>query len=290
MQIDIVRRRRWCYLKHKEDGWSVRTIAKQLQVPKSTVHRWISWSIEGRRELFNLSRKPKNHFRKKRIRKSIEDEICLLRRKHLWGPDKIKGYLSKKGIEVTQYTLYSILKKQGLNRPLEKPRKRLQYIRWERENPNELWQCDWKYVKELNKWLIAYIDDHSRFIVSAGLYDNATAENAIECLLEGIKRYGPPKEILTDHGTQFYSVRRGESEFDKKLKELGIIHILSGIGKPTTTGKIERFFWTYTLEGSSFNTLEYFIYDYNHIRPHQSLEYQTPAERYRLRTVPDVIT
>ncbi|MHB1907790.1 MAG: hypothetical protein ACYCQJ_02825 [Nitrososphaerales archaeon] len=62
------------------------------------------------------------------------------------------------------------MKKQGLNHALEKPRSKLKYIRWERDSPNDLWQCDWKYVKESNKWLIAYIDDHSRFVVSSKLY------------------------------------------------------------------------------------------------------------------------
>ena len=287
MQIDIARRRRWCYLKHKE-GWSVRIIAKQLDVPKTTVHRWISWSIEGR-PLSNLSKKPRNHFRKK-IRKSVEDEICSLRKRHLWGPDKIKGYLSKKGIEASQWTVYSILVRKGLNHALAKPRRKLRYIRWERDSPNDLWQCDWKYVREQNKWLVAYIDDHSRFVTTARLCDNATSENAIDCLIDGIKRFGAPREILTDHGTQFYSVRRGESAFDKKLKEFHVIHILSGIGRPTTTGKIERFFATYSLEGYRYNTLEYFLHYYNHIRPHQSLEYETPAERYMQQTVPDVVT
>ena len=266
---------------------SVREIGELIKVPKTTVHRWIRWNREGR-QLSDLSKKPKNPC-KKHIEQSLLEEILSLRVEFEWGPDKISGYLLKKGIDVPQSTIYRLLKKSNLNHPLEKPRKRLQYIRWERENPNDLWQCDWKYVKELNKWLVAFIDDHSRFIVSARLYDNATAENTIECLLDGITRYGtPPKEILTDHGTQFYSVRRGESTFDKKLKELGIIHILSGIGKPTTTGKIERFFATYTLEGRRYNTLDYFLHYYNNIRPHQSLDYATPSERY-LKTVPDVL-
>jgi len=51
--------------------------------------------------------------------------------------------------------------------------------------------------------------------------------------------------ILTDHGSQFYSVRRGESSFDAYCEAKGINHILGGIGKPTTLGKIERWFRTY---------------------------------------------
>ncbi len=173
----------------------------------------------------------------------------LLEKRACLGPDKIKGYLHKKGVDTGQANIYRILRRRGSNKPLEKPRMKLKYVRWERDKPNDLWQCDWKYVKELDKWIIAYIDDHPRLVVAARLYDHTTAENAIECLLQAIRRYGTPKEILTDHGTQFYSARRRESSFTRKLKELGIDHILAGIGKPTTTGKVERLFATCTMQG-----------------------------------------
>jgi transposase InsO family protein len=62
-------------------------------------------------------------------------------------------------------------------------------------------KCDWKYVKELYRWLCCYIDVHLRFIVSAKLYDNATSGNTVDCLLDGIRRYGTPRQILTDHGS-----------------------------------------------------------------------------------------
>jgi transposase InsO family protein len=55
---------------------------------------------------------------------------------------------------------------------------------------------------------------------------------------------------------------------DRRLRELGIKGIMSRTGRPTTTGKIERFFATYSLEVGKFNTLEYFTHYYNFIRPH----------------------
>lgn len=79
---------------------------------------------------------------------------------------------------------------------------------------------DWKYVKELDKWLCAYMEDHSRFVVSAKLYDNATAENTIDCPLDGVRRYRTPRQILTDQGVQFYTMRHGESSSDRRLKNL----------------------------------------------------------------------
>ena len=51
--------------------------------------------------------------------------------------------------------------------------------------------------------------------------------------------------------------------------------------KPTTMGKVERFHQTVTQELPYCNgDYELFRYRYNHIRPHMSLHYKTPAEVY----------
>jgi len=63
-----------------------------------------------------------------------------LRKEYACGPDKILGYMKRKGILLGQSTVYRILKK-GINRPLEKPKRKLKYIWWERETPNDLWQA-----------------------------------------------------------------------------------------------------------------------------------------------------
>jgi transposase InsO family protein len=70
----------------------------------------------------------------------------------------------------------------------------------------------------------------------------------ISLLDQAIHEYNTPREILTDHGSQFWSVRKGESSFDTYCQQQRIKHILGGIGKPTTQGKIERWFRTYDLE------------------------------------------
>ncbi len=86
MDIDMEKRRHWCWLKHQQ-GWSVRTIASHLNEPKTTVHRWIRWGEEGR-QLTNLSCRPRNPHTQ--IARAIEDEVCSLRREHVCGPDKIR--------------------------------------------------------------------------------------------------------------------------------------------------------------------------------------------------------
>ena len=97
-------------------------------------------------------------------------------------------------------------------------------------------------------WLIAYLDDASRFIVGYGLFAEATSERAIEVLKEAIKRYGRPASILTDRGTQFYKSeaeeRGGLTVFEGFLIENEIRHVLGRVSHPQTNGKVERFFGT----------------------------------------------
>ena len=52
--------------------------------------------------------------------------------------------------------------------------------------------------------MIAFIDDHSRFIVHAEYFENATTENTFALLKSGIAEHGKPKAVMTDHGSQYY--------------------------------------------------------------------------------------
>jgi transposase InsO family protein len=183
-------------------------------------------------------------------------------------------------------TVYRILRSSGLNRPLQKPRVKRTYARWQRKHSNSLWQCDLKVVDP--RWLITILDDHSRFVPASEHFNEGTAENVIWLLDRAIHEYSKPREILTDHGSQFWSVRRGESTFDAYCQQQGIKHILGGIGKPTTLGKIERWFRTYDQEHARFQLHWKFVEYYNYERPHMALDYSTPAEVY-YRDVQDVL-
>ena len=43
----------------------------------------------------------------------------------------------------------------------------------------------------------------------------ATTDNVLEILEECIMRYGTPKMILSDHGTQWAASNRGDTRFDE---------------------------------------------------------------------------
>lgn len=78
-----------------------------------------------------------------------------------------------------------------------------------------------------------------------GVFGNATTENALKVLDEAIERHGKPASIMTDHDSQFYANeaeagKRGESEFEKRLVDLGIRQLLARVKHPQTNGKLER--------------------------------------------------
>ena len=144
--------------------------------------------------------------------------------------------------------------------------------------------ADWTHCPITGKDLIAFIDDHSRFIVGYGFYEGATTENTLNCLYRILFKYGVPYAIITDRGSHFYAnkigkKKRGKCEFQEVLEEMGIRHIVGRAHHPQTNGKIERWFGTYKREcNERFEDIDEYVQFYNNQRPHQRLGYKTPAE------------
>ena len=79
--------------------------------------------------------------------------------------------------------------------------------------------------------------------------------------------------------------------FDRICRDHGITHLLTGVRRPTTTGKIERFHKTLRAElltGRRFDSLaeaqqamDTWVDDYNIHRPHQALAMVDPAQRFQ---------
>ena len=173
-----------------------------------------------------------------------------------------------------------ILKKNKLTISPERRKKRIKYIRWQREHPNSLWQIDHSDQKIENKYVISVIDDCSRKNLAFLPVNQVTTDVVIELIDKLIKIYGKPRQILTDNGGA-YGLKSKDSRFDRKLRKRGIEHIRGAIHSPTTQGKVERLFQTFKREfkfcdGDS----ELWRMRYNHFRPHMSLGGKTPDEIY----------
>jgi len=214
---------------------------------------------------------------------------------HWFGIRRLTQWLRRaKLLPVTEHQVGKVLKAADLVTPKPRKRRRAEVVRrFERAEPNQLWQVDitmWTAAKGLKVYLIGFLDDYSRYLVGWGLYAAQGSAQVLEVLRNAVAQYGTPKEILSDQGRQFYSWR-GKCPFQKELAREGIQHVVSRSHHPQTLGKIEAF-WKHLKEeflsrvvAGSINDLRdrlrlWIDSHYNFQRPHQGIDHHAPADRY----------
>jgi transposase InsO family protein len=281
------------------DGFTVTEVATKFGVSRQSVHAWLKRYEEGGLEaLGEGSHRPK--VSPNQIPARVEARILELRRHHpSWGQARILHQLGRENVTPlpSSSAIYRALARSGLIEDRARRKKVPTYKRWERGKPMELWQMDVVGGVLLDDGteckILTGIDDHSRFMICAGIMTRAIARQVCGHLGAALEKYGVPEEILTDNGKVFtnrFGLTPTEVLFDRICRDNGIQHRLTAPGTPTTTGKIERWHRTMRdefLMARSFPSLERaqseldeFIEDYNLRRPHQSLGMATPAERF----------
>lgn len=212
-----------------------------------------------------------------------------------WGVERIADMLARgPGLGASPQAISRVLQEWGceiVERPTTPHRDHVR--RFERAAPNQLWQSDlFTFVlKRQNQrvYLVAFLDDHSRFVVSYGLHASQSTALVLEIFRAGIASYGAPVEMLTDNGSQ-YVTWRGKSAFAHECEKRGIKHIVAKPRHPQTLGKTERFWGTlwrellstavFTDLGDARTRIGHFIDHYNFQRPHQGIDGLTPADRF----------
>jgi putative transposase len=221
------------------------------------------------------------------VHSKFYEKVVAVRKKHSWGAGMIEKHFRKKGYKVGHNKINQVLNQEGLINTKMGKQKRPKYIRYEADQVNDQWHMDWSIDPKSKKYLLAIIDDKSRFIVFAGLFDSASAVNTARGYREAIQRYGAPKEMVTDNGAHFKNIKNKtpNEEIQKICDEFKIKHIFIRPYYPQSNGKIERFFGSYKQTFPKMNhpdvtgCLSWVVY-YNNERPHQSLDYETPATVY----------
>ncbi|HEX6813060.1 MAG TPA: DDE-type integrase/transposase/recombinase [Planctomycetota bacterium] len=231
-----------------------------------------------------------------RLSEATKRAILLMKQEHPdWGQDRIAAMLLRaQGFSASATAIGRFLGESGYVPAPDPSKAHAQEPKhFERARPNQLWQTDlFTFVlKRENRrvHLVAFLDDHSRFIVGYGLHATASGALVREALLASIANFGSPEEVLTDNGTQ-YVTWRGKSEFTKVLELRGIKQIVATPRHPETLGKIERFWgtlWRECVETAVFRGMEdarrrigLFIDHYNFQRPHSGIGGLVPADRY----------
>jgi len=223
----------------------------------------------------------------KRITAEERQVVAELYKKQPMGATNMERILSLDGHSIPHNRLHRILKELKLACTQPNKSRRRKWIRFERKHSNSLWHIDW--TKHEGKWLCAILDDASRLIVGYGVFDNATAENAVAVLDKAVVAYGVPRQLISDHGTQFMSPPREscaeprDTVFQLRMKELGIQHIKARVKHPQTNGKLERWWQTNKFLTKHFGDRGKAVKYYNEGRPHMSLEngsLRTPMQAF----------
>ena len=89
-------------------------------------------------------------------------------------------------------------------------------------------------------YLIATLDDHSRFVPSGRWFKTQGKMNVFQIWYESLARWGVPEKMLQDEGSQYKArTRFGTADYQWYANALGIELIWAH--KAQTKGKIERF-------------------------------------------------
>lgn len=153
--------------------------------------------------------------------------------------------------------------------------------------PNQVWSIDITYIKldRSHMYLTAIIDWHSRKIVGWNLSDTLGIQPVLDAVRNAVDKFGTPAILNSDQGVQFTS-----NEYKQLLRDLHIQQSMDGKSRWADNIMIERWFRSLKTELIYINefrsprelrqSIRSYINDYNTLRPHESLEYETPDSVY----------
>ena len=234
-------------------------------------------------------------------RRLIRDES-----NNAWGGRKIAHLMEREGAAwvPSTSTITAILRRHGKleQRAGEHPGP---FQRFERPQPNELWQMDYKGDFALSRGRrchpLTVIDDHSRYALCTQACGNEQDGPTRECLVAVFRRYGLPDAMLMDNGSPWGDSGGGRfTAFAVWLLRLGIQVTHGRPYHPQTQGKDERMHRTMKAEitldhladlDECQRAFDRWRHVYNHRRPHQAIDMATPSERYRVsvRPFPEIL-
>src|ERR1700722_13555328 len=163
------------------------------------------------------------------------------------GPHTIAWHLqAHHQLKISPATVHRHLAAAGLVTPQPRKRPRSSWTRFQAEQPNELWQSDfthWPLAGGQDAEILAWIDDHSRYILSLTAHMPVTGPDVLETFRAACAAHGAPAATLTDNGLVFTTRLLPSSPANALEKELAALGVTRKNGKPNhpqTQGKVER--------------------------------------------------
>jgi transposase InsO family protein len=276
-------------------GANVAELCREFGVSRQTGYTWKKRFHEGgTSQITDRSRRPLHS--PTRTAASWEERIVEMRRQWPdWGAPKLHYLLCQRwpGVVPALRTVHRVLDRHGLVHPADRPTPTA-WQRFERSQPNQLWQMDFKGPQGFNPGIpvgpLSVQDDHSRYLVALQRLGSTKAVGVQTTLERVFGEVGQPDAMLMDHGTPWWNAASpwGLTELAVWIMERGVQLVFSGLRHPQTQGKVERMHGALQravrrrkADPEDQAWLDAFRHEYNHLRPHQALSMATPSTRWQ---------
>lgn len=263
--------------------YPARKVCQILQIPRSSYFHMRRYG--ARRTAYKMEE-----------RQAVHD--TFVEHNGSFGRRMLKKLLEQKNIRISEYKISRILKEYGFRSKYGRKRCKNvhtskgteKYIReniYARLTPDqkrsmEIWSMDFTEEKIDGKkiYTCGIISVNCKILVGYAQGRRCTADLAMEAMANAMLAYGIPDMVMTDRGAQFVG-----RDFHAMLEDWGIRHSMSRPHKPVDNCFIETFWKTMKVELGKTDLLteqtyrmviEYYIYYYNHLRPHSTLGYIPP--------------
>jgi putative transposase len=212
-----------------------------------------------------------------------------------WGSRKVWARLKREGVVASKNRVWAMMRALGLVLPPVNEReptvRRGQVVV---ADSNRRWASDLTTAwTSRDGWaaIVPVIDCGDRYGLACDVMKSQEAPMVLSPVARSLTvEFGSSTnvpwdlELRTDHGPQYTG-----NDCEALCKQWNVTHTLAPVGRPTGNAVAERFIQTlkveliWTRDWESIAELraaiEAWLTEYNHGRPHQSLGWETPAER-----------
>lgn len=287
-----------------QEGETITALGEIYGVSRKTIYKWLGRFEEaGVAGLAERSRAP--HRRPQQVSDELTARIVAARQRWKWGPRKLLAKLRQAHPEVAwpaASTVSELLRERGLTHP---QRRRLRTPLYpeplaEATAPNQTWCADfkgWFRTRDGTRCDPLTISDKgTRYLLRCQITPKTDTAHVAAIFDAAFDEFGLPDRIHTDNGAPFASrAPGGLSRLSLRWVKLGITPERSRPAHPQDNGRHERFHLTLKQEvlrevaahpRAQQQVFRDFQHLYNCERPHEALDYQTPASCYVLSPRP----
>jgi transposase InsO family protein len=230
--------------------YTITELCKVFKISRLTAYKLINrFEKQGMKAYENNQEPPRKH--PNETKENVIESILKLKPKYpRWGAKKIKKLLFSDFTEKeipSVVTVHNILKKNGFV-CFQKRMRRVKpvYPIFDPKECNEVWSADYKGKFLMGNKIYCHpltiADSKSRFLFTVKGHYHENLKSAKAEFTKVFRKFGIPKQLHTDNGSPFGSVRAIQrfTQLSYWFIELGIMPVFSDPAHPEQNGRHER--------------------------------------------------